>query len=47
MAKAKIERTQNLFLKAIGEKFMQTCPGGMSTVFERKGLGTVPVRWSS
>ena len=37
MAKAKIERTQKLFLKAMKEKFGAD-PEAMSTVFERKGL---------
>ena len=41
MAKAKIERTQKLFLKAMKEKFAAD-PAAMSTVFERKGLEQSP-----
>ena len=37
MAKAKIERTQKLFLKAMKEKFAED-PQAASTVFAREGL---------
>ena len=41
MAKAKIERTQKLFLKAMKEKFAED-PQATSTVFAREGLEQSP-----
>ena len=41
MAKAKIERTQKLFLKAMKEKFAED-PQATSTVFAREGLKQSP-----
>ena len=41
MAKAKIERTQKLFLKAMKEKFAED-PTATQTVFARKGLEQSP-----